>query len=72
MLTPLGVGFTRILANKVVEDLRYGIQSDVRAFLCVYGSFVGSCVVTIPARYMKSTVQLFLNSNYNKDGGRVR
>lgn len=36
MLTSLGVGFTRILANKVVEDLRYGIQSDVRAFLCAY------------------------------------
>lgn len=36
MLTSLGVGFTRILANKVVEDLRYGIQRDVRAFLCAY------------------------------------
>lgn len=35
------------------------------------GSFVGSCVVTIPARYMESRVQLFLNSNYNKNGGRV-
>lgn len=36
------------------------------------GSFVGSCVVTIYARRTSSgNVALYLNSNYNKNGGRV-
>lgn len=35
------------------------------------GSFVGSCVVTIPAKYKTSTEKIYLNSNYNKNGGRI-
>ena len=35
------------------------------------GNFVGSCVVTIFADHKSSCQQLFLNSNYNKNGGRV-
>lgn len=35
------------------------------------GSFVGSRVVTIIAKQTSCRVDLYLNSNYNKNGGRV-
>lgn len=35
------------------------------------GNFVGSCVVTIPVNHTGQSGEINLNSNYNKNGGRV-
>lgn len=35
------------------------------------GNFVGSCVVTVSVRYTSGTGVIYLNSNYNANGGRI-